>query len=51
MLEAASEYSKLNELTKEKEECEKKLEDKMERWMYLNEIAEKIEEQKRRKNE
>ena len=39
---AASQYSKLNDLMKEKEEAEKQLEEKMERWVYLNELAEKI---------
>lgn len=40
--EAASSYDKLNKLMAEKEEQEKLLEEKMERWMYLNELAEKI---------
>ena len=39
---ATSEYSLLQDLLKEKEELEKQLEEKMERWVYLNEIAEKI---------
>ncbi len=38
----ASDYVKLNELTKEKERTEQLLEEKMERWMYLQELAEKI---------
>lgn len=38
-------YGKIAELMKEKEEVEAKLEEKMERWTYLNELAEKIEEQ------
>lgn len=38
-------YGKLNELLKEKEEQEKLLEDKMERWMYLTDLAEQIENQ------
>ncbi len=38
----ASNYGKLNELMKEKEEAEKLLEEKMERWMYLNDLAERI---------
>lgn len=39
-------YSKLAELTKEKEDVEKQLEEKLERWEYLNDLAEKIEKQK-----
>ena len=42
----ATSYSKLAELTKEKEDVERKLEEKMERWEYLNNLAEKIEKQK-----
>ena len=42
---AASNYDKLNKLMGEKEEQEILLEEKMERWMYLNELAEKIAEQ------
>lgn len=38
---------KLNEITKEKETAEAKLEEKMDRWVYLNDLAEKIEEQKK----
>lgn len=40
---SATEYSKLNALMEEKEQYEQKLEEKMERWMYLNDIAEQIE--------
>lgn len=39
---AASSYDKLNKLMAEKAEQEALLEEKMERWMYLNELAEKI---------
>ena len=42
----ATSYSKLAELTKEKEDVERQLEEKMERWEYLNDLAEKIEKQK-----
>ena len=42
----ATAYSKLAELTKEKEDVERQLEEKMERWEYLNDLAEKIEKQK-----
>jgi len=38
----ASNYSELERLTHEKEDLEKLLEEKMERWMYLNDLAEKI---------
>lgn len=42
---AASSYDKLGSLMAEKEKQESALEEKMERWMYLNELAEKIEAQ------
>lgn len=41
-----ADYTLLQELLKEKEEVESKLEEKMERWIYLNDIAEKIEQGK-----
>ena len=37
---------KLSELTAEKEKTEKELEEKMDRWVYLNDLAERIEAQK-----
>jgi ATP-binding cassette subfamily F protein uup len=40
---AATDYSRLNELMKQKEELEKALEEKLERWVYLNDLAEQIE--------
>lgn len=40
---AATDYTKLNELMAEKEALEKSLEEKMERWVYLNDLAEQIE--------
>jgi len=43
--ENASQYSKLAKLTEEKELAEAQLEEKMERWVYLNDLAEKIEAQ------
>ena len=46
MMTNASSYGKLSDLTKEKEETEELLEQKMERWEYLTELAEKIEAQK-----
>ena len=39
---SASNYTKLNELMEEKRIQEQLLEEKMERWMYLNELAEQI---------
>lgn len=42
---SARDFVKLNELTAKKEETEKKLEEKMERWMYLEEQKERIEHQ------
>lgn len=39
---SATNYGKLNQLMAEKEETEAKLEEKMERWMYLNDLAEQI---------
>ena len=42
MLTFATQYTKLAELTKNKEELEKQLEEKMERWVYLNDLAERI---------
>ncbi len=42
-LQCASDFVKLNALSKEKEEAEKLLEEKMERWMYLEELAARIE--------
>ncbi len=40
--ESATNYGKLNQLMAEKAEKETLLEEKMERWMYLNELAEQI---------
>lgn len=40
---ATSDYTQLQQLLSEKEEIEKQLEEKMERWVYLNDLAEKIE--------
>ena len=45
MEEYASSYTKLTELTAEKEAVEAELEEKMERWEYLNDLAEKIANQ------
>lgn len=43
---AATQYSRLNELMQEKADVEAQLEHKMDRWVYLNDLAEKIESQK-----
>ncbi len=45
MMEHATNSLRLSELAAEKEKAEAKLEEKMERWVYLNELAEKIAEQ------
>lgn len=45
MEKSASQYSKLQELSQQKESLEVQLSEKMDRWMYLNELAEKIENQ------
>lgn len=42
----ATDFVKLNELMQEKEKTEAELSDKMERWVYLNDLAEKIEAQR-----
>ena len=39
---SATDYGKLNKLMEEKTRTEALLEEKMDRWMYLNELAEKI---------
>jgi ATP-binding cassette subfamily F protein uup len=41
-LKFSSDFVKLNEITKEKEKTEQLLEEKMERWEYLEELAQKI---------
>lgn len=44
--EAGSDYCKLQELTVKRDELTAALDEKMERWVYLNDLAEKIEVQK-----
>lgn len=44
--EAGSDYCKLQELTAKRDELTAALDEKMERWVYLNDLAEKIEAQK-----
>lgn len=46
ILAAASDYGKLNRLMEERAAAEKTLEEKMERWMYLNDLVEQIQGQK-----
>lgn len=41
----AANYGRLNQLMHEKEEVEQALDEKMERWVYLNELKEKIDAQ------
>ena len=45
MTKNSSDYTMLQELMEKKEKLEADLEYKTERWVYLNELAEKIEEQ------
>ncbi len=45
--EAGSDYCKLQELTAKRDELTAALDEKMEHWVYLNDLAEKIEAQKR----
>lgn len=42
MGKCVSDFVKLNKLTQEKEELEQTLEEKMDRWMYLEQLAEEI---------
>ncbi len=42
MMANATNSAKLSELTAEKEKVEQQLEEKMERWVYLNDLAERI---------
>ncbi|MDO4313408.1 MAG: ABC-F family ATP-binding cassette domain-containing protein [Eubacteriales bacterium] len=43
ILQNATNSAKLSELMKEKERAEKELEEKMDRWVYLNELNERIQ--------
>ena len=45
MMANATNSMKLTELNREKDKTEKELEEKMERWVYLNDLAERIAEQ------
>lgn len=44
MLENASNSVKLNELLEKKEEVSQQLDEKMDRWVYLNDLNEQIQE-------
>lgn len=43
----ATNFVKLNEWVQEKENVQKQLDEKMERWVYLNDLAERIEKQRK----
>ena len=45
MASCAQDFVKLNELTEEKTQLETQLEEKMDRWTYLEELAAKILQQ------
>lgn len=45
MLQYACDFGKLHEVSRKKEEAEEKLMEKMERWEYLEDLAQKIKEQ------
>ena len=45
MATVSTDFVKLNQLVAEKEEAEKRLEEKMDRWMYLEDLAARIAEQ------
>jgi len=45
MTRYASDYGRLNQIVRDKDETESLLEQKMERWVYLNELKEKIDAQ------
>lgn len=51
MMKNATNSGKLREIVEEKEKAEKALEEKMDRWVYLNDLAERIEAQKNEKEE
>lgn len=49
ILANAKDFVKLQELTEKKEDLQEQLDVKMERWVYLNDLAEQIEAEKRSK--
>ena len=46
-----TDFVKLNEWMQEKETTQKQLDEKTERWVYLNDLAERIEAQKNQKGQ
>jgi len=44
---AGADYGKLQKLTAQRDELSAALDEKMERWVYLNDLAEQIEAQKK----
>ena len=50
MADAARDYGRLSQIVKEKEDVQARLDEKMERWMYLNELYEKIQSQSNAKS-
>lgn len=48
MLANATNSGKLNDLMKEKDETQVLLDEKMDRWVYLNDLAEQIEAQNKK---
>lgn len=50
ILDVVTNYSMLSELTQKKEQYEQQLEEKMERWVYLNNLFEQIEASKPKKS-
>lgn len=50
ILKVASNFVKLNELTQKKEEAQSQLAEKLDRWMYLEELNEQIENARTPKN-
>lgn len=50
MADAARDYGRLSQIVKEKEDVQARLDEKMERWIYLNELYEKIQSQSNAKS-
>lgn len=46
IIKSATDFVKLEKYTNQKEELEQALEEKMERWVYLNDLAEQMEERR-----
>ena len=43
MEKSAADYVELEKLTRQKDEAEAQLNEKMDRWVYLNDLSERIE--------